>query len=215
MSRFAKAKANAGTTKKKGRKKAARPEVSIEGLTDLAAVSDAIKALEGLKAALKDDVYEQITDTFVEDGLATHKQPVNFTGLDVGSTASCQLRKRTSRSFLKPAELELLEEHGISFEEHPDTVFYINKKYEDDEVLMDKISKALDKVKAPEDFLLCKPSKFTTTDDSLREVFEEATNEEDLATLLGIVSTVATRVKYEGSVTDALDRVRDMMEDDG
>lgn len=222
MSRFAKAKAKAGTTSKKRTKKAAKPEYTINGLRDYAAVRDLKKALEGLETTLKADVHEQIVDNFVTDGLRTHSKPVNFNGLDVGATGSCQLRKRTSRSALRPAELETLAEHGIDVEsggvtESADTVFYINKNYEGDEELMDKVSNALDKAEVPEDFLLCAPSKFHTTDKALTQAFDGATTSEDLETLLGICSTIATRVKYEGGIEAAFKAVKNMMidEDEG
>jgi hypothetical protein len=218
MSRFTKAKANAGTVTKKKTKKAAKPEYTIKGLRDYAAVTDTIKALEGLKATLKEDVHEQIAERFVEDGLNTHSKPVNFNGIDVGATGSCQLRKRTSRSALRPAELETLAEHGIDVEsggvvESDETVFYINKKYEGDEELMDSVSDALDKANVPEDFLLCAPSKFHTTDDAIRQAFAGAENAEDLTELLGIVGTIATRVKYEGGIKAALKVITEMMVD--
>ncbi len=219
MSRFAKAKANAGTVTKKKTRKAAKPEYSIEGLRDYAAVRDTIKALTGLESSLKAEVHEQIVEHFVEDGLNTHSKPVNFNGLDVGATGSCQLRKRTSRSALRPAELETLAEHGIDVEsggvtESAETVFYINKKYEGDEELMDNVSTALDSANVPEDFLLCAPSKFHTTDDALRQAFSGAESEEDLTTLVGICATIATRVKYEGGIKEALAAITAMMVDE-
>jgi len=216
MSRFAKAKATAGTVSKKKTKKAAKPEYSIEGLRDYAAVRDTLKALEGLETTLKAEVHEQIVEHFVEDGLATHSKPVNFNGIDVGATGSCQLRKRTSRSALRPAELETLAEHGIDVDsggvvESADTVFYINKNYEGDEKLMDKVSSALDAADVPEDFLLCAPSKFHTTDDTLRQAFSGAESTEDLNMLLGICATIATRVKHEGGLKVALAAITEMM----
>ena len=219
MSRFSKAKAAAGTVKKTSKKKAAKPEYTLNGLRDYAAVSDTIKALEGLKTTLKADVHEQITERFVEDGLLTHSKPVNFNGLDVGATCSAQLRKRTSRSALRPAELETLSEHGLDVEsgavvESAETVFYINKRHEGDEELMDRVSAALDAADVPEDFLLCAPSKFHTTDDALRQAFTGAENEEDLTELLGICATIATRNKYEGGIKEALRVITDMMVDD-
>jgi len=219
MSRFSKAKAKAGTVTKKKTKKAAKPEYTLNGLRDYAAVSDTIKALEGLKSTLKEDVHEQITERFVEDGLNTHTKPVNFNGIDVGATCSAQLRKRTSRSALRPAELETLAEHGMDVEsgavvESAETVFYINKKYEGDEELMDNVSTALDSANVPEDFLLCAPSKFHTTDDALRQAFSGAENEEDLTALLGICATIATRNKYEGGIKEALKVITNMMVDD-
>ena len=219
MSRFSKAKAAAGTVKKTSKKKAAKPEYTLNGLRDYAAVSDTIKALEGLKTTLKADVHEQITERFVEDGLLTHSKPVNFNGLDVGATSSVQLRKHTSSSAPRPSEFLTLSEHGLDVEsgavvESAETVFYINKRHEGDEELMDRVSAALDAADVPEDFLLCAPSKFHTTDDALRQAFTGAENEEDLTELLGICATIATRNKYEGGIKEALRVITDMMVDD-
>lgn len=212
MGMLAKAKAKAGTAKKKGRAKKARPEYNITGLRDFAAVNDLQKALKGLGETLKADVHEQMMDRFVEDGLRTHSQPMNFTGNDVGATGNMQLRKRTSRSALKPAEVELLEERGISFTESADTVFYINKDYEGDEELMGKVETALEGIEGlPTDFLKCATTKYHTTDKSIGEAFAEATDAEDLESLLGVVATLATRVKYEGGLEAALKAVTEMM----
>lgn len=213
MSRFAKARADAGAKPKTTRKKAAKPEYTIKGLKDYSAVRDAIKALEGLEETLKADVHDQITSLFVQDGITTHSQPVNFNGLDVGATGSCQLRKRSTRSSLKPAEIELLKEHGIEMEESADTVFYINKAYEADEALMDRVSDALDAAGVPEDFLKSAAPRMTTTTNSIRQAFEGAESKDDLTALLEVVAVIATRVKYEGSVSEALTHVAAMMDD--
>ena len=214
MSRFAKARADAGAKPKTTAKKAAKPEYTIKGLKDYSAVRDAIKALEGLETTLKADVHTQITDNFVDDGIVTHSQPVNFNGLDVGATGSCQLRKRSTRSSLKPAEIELLTEHGIEMEESADTVFYINKSYEADEALMTRVSDALDAAGVPDDFLKSATPRMTTTEKSISQAFEGAESSEDLTSLLEVVAVIATRVKYEGSVEEALNHVADMMKDD-
>ena len=66
MGMLAKAKAKAGTVKKKGRAKKVRPEYNINGLRDFAAVNDLTKALKGLGETLKADVHEQMMDHFVE-----------------------------------------------------------------------------------------------------------------------------------------------------
>jgi len=151
---------------------------------------------------------------FVEDGLRTRTQPMNFAGNDVGATGNMQLRKRTSRSALKEAEVELLEERGISYTESDETVFFINKDYEGDEKLMAKVEAALGTIDdLPEDFLKCAPTKYHTTDKSIGEVFTEATNEEDLEMLLGVVATLAIKAKYEGGLEAALKAVTKMMTD--
>ncbi len=214
MGVLAKAKAKAAAPKPKGRAKKARPEYQISGLRDYAAVSDLQKALKGLGETLKDDVHTQMMGLFVQDGLRTHSQPMNFTGNDVGATGNMQLRKRTSRSALKETEVELLEERGISYTESADTVFYINKDYEGDEKLMAKVEAALDGIDGlPEDFLKCAPTKYHTTDKSIGEVFAEATDADDLENLLGVVATLATRLKYEGGIEAALKAVTEMITD--
>jgi len=215
MGMLAKAKAKAGATKPKGRAKKVRPEYNINGLRDYAAVKDLMKSLEGLEGTLKGDVHDQMMDRFVEDGLRTHSQPMNFTGNDVGATGNMQLRKRSSRSALKETEVTLLEERGISYTESADTVYFINKDYEGDEELMAKVEAALESIDdLPTDFLKCATPKYHTTEKSIGEVFAEATDANDLENLLGVVATLATRVKYEGGLEAALKRVTAMIIDE-
>ena len=78
---------------------------------------------------------------------------------------------------------------------------------------MDNVSTALDAANVPEDFLLCAPSKFHTTDDALRQAFSGAENTADLTELLGLVGTIATRNKYEGGIKEALRVITEMMTD--
>lgn len=202
MSRFSNARTSAGTAKKTASSKKT-DEVAIRDLRELAVVTAAIKNLEALKSTLAESVNEQITDRFV----ATHKgsRPKNFKGLDTDATASCQLRKRSSRSNLSENDMELLRRVGVSMEESESTMFFINREYAHDADLLERISAAIDSVEgAPEDFILSTPEKFVTTDKSLDEAFAAGLSGDALRSVLKVVGTVASRTKFSGDVASAI-----------
>jgi hypothetical protein len=213
MSRFATAKANAGDAPKT-KKKSTAEEVSVAGLEDLAIVNAVIKQLETLQSTLKEDVNGQMLDHFTTNGMADKKKPANFAGVDGAGTGSMQLRKRTSRSKLTPADIEILDEVGISYTESDDSLFYINKKYAEDEKLLEKVSKALDKVPGiPTDFIEATPTTYVTTDESIDELFKNGKLKRPrVREVLQIVGTLATRLKYTGDHDELMDKLSEMID---
>ena len=173
MTMFETARTNA-TGSKTTTVKATDPNaVSITDLRELAIVTTAIKSLEGMKETLSASVNDQILDRFVEihDG----SKPKNFKGSDTDTTASCQLRKRSSRSNLSDSDIDLLKKVGVSFEESVSTMFFINKTHAANADLLKRVSDALEKVEGiPGDFIQSTPEKYVTTDKSLDEAFGAA-----------------------------------------
>lgn len=212
MSRFATAKADAGVEKGKTSKPKAN-EITIDGLEDLSIVNAVIKQLETLQSTLKTEVNDQMLDQFVTDGLAINKKPANFPGVEGHGSGSMQLRKRTSRSTLSPSDIELLDAMGISYDESPDSLYFINKKYAEDEKLLDKVSKALDKVPGiPTDFIEATPTKYVTTEDSIDEVFKLNKKAPKTRELLQVVATLATRIKYNGDHDELMDKLAELID---
>lgn len=212
MSRFATAKADAGTvTTTKSKPKA--NQITIDGLEDLSIVNAVIKQLETLQTTLKTEVNDQMLDVFVREGLAINKKPANFPGVEGQGEGSMQLRKRTSRSSLSASDVELLEELGISYEESPDSMFFINKKYAEDDKLLDKVSKALDKVPGiPTDFIEATATKYVTTEDSIDELFKLNKKAPKTREALQVVATLASRIKYNGDHDELMDKLAELID---
>lgn len=213
-SRFATAKDQAGDAKAVTKGKKVVDAVTITGLEDLAIVKAVLKQLETLESTLKTEVNDQMLDRFVDDGIATGKKPANFAGTDTNASGSMQLRKRSARSVLTAADTDLLDELGITYEESPDSMFYINKKYAEDDKLLTKVSKALDKVPGiPTDFIEATPTKYVTTDESIGELFAiEKLKPAKAREVLQVVGTLASRIKYEGDHDELMDKLAELID---
>ncbi len=210
MTRFATARKTAGSGSKSVVKSPDANAVPITDLRELAIVSSAIKNLEAIKETLATSVNDQILDRFIE----THdgSRPKNFKGSDTNTTASCQLRKRSSRSNLSDSDMDLLRKVGVSFEESVSTMFYINKEHADNAALLQRVSDALDKVDGiPANFILSTPEKYVTTDKSLDEAFAAGLSADDLRTVLKIAGTIASRPKFDGDIKAIMREVAKMM----
>ena len=183
----------------KGKKSKGR-EVTVKGLNELASIKAVLAALEGLAITTEAQIKAQMAEEFVAEGCAIKRRPENFKGVDVGATASCQIRKRSSRSVLTQGEVELLEANGVTYETIDDVedTFVINPAYASDSDLLGKISAKLETIKGlPEDFIQHQEGKSrrVASDDSIQEIFTldpKVTSE-----LLGVVSTLAIRPKLD------------------
>jgi hypothetical protein len=181
---------------KKSTKKATKAEVKIKGLEVYAALDAAYKTIEALKVEARENINAQIQAYFVGEGAALKAQPANFRGVDADASASCELRKRSSRSFLNDQEVQLLAEAGIPVEEVQDKpeTFIINPAYLSDTVLMNKIGTLLGSVKGiPADFIQKQEAKKSTvvTDESLIALFKK--QEAEIETLLPVITTTAVK----------------------
>jgi hypothetical protein len=198
--------------KAKGKAKA---EIEIAGLENLAAIDAVIKALTALKATVESDVKGTMAEHFIEAGAAKNGRPENFRGTDGKASASCELRARSSSSPLAPADVELLDRHGISHQTVETTIetYVINPAYKDDQALLGKVEKALKKVGGmPEDFILLQQgvAKTITTETSLDEVFR--LNKNVASGLLGVVGVLAVKPKLEsGDINDAFTIVQSLL----
>lgn len=212
MSRFAAAKKQAGTVKK-GTNKPKKDTVTLKGLEDLSIVNAIIKQLETLQSTLRAEVNNQMLDVFVEEGLSIRKAPESFSGVDGQAEGSMQLRKRSSRTVLSLNDVDTLKSLGISYSESPDTVYFINKKYADDAKMLDKVSKALDKVPGiPTDFIEASPTKYTTTDDSIDELFKLNLSKQKTRATLQVVASLASRIKYNGDHDGLMAKLAEFIE---
>jgi hypothetical protein len=192
--------------------KPAKPEIRVEGLALYAEIDALEKTLAALKETAKTQVHSVMKDYFVANG------PENFKGVDGLSTASLELRKRSSTSALNEPEQLLMAANGIPMQEvedRPET-FIINPDYKDDAALLKKASAALSKVKdLPSDFLQYQQStkKIVTTEDSINQIFK--LNDKDrIRELLSIVGTLAVKPKTAKPIEEIVDTIREFVSED-
>jgi hypothetical protein len=195
-------------TKGKGK---AKQEITIAGLADLATIKTIEKALAGLSATIEVDVKANIASMFV--ATADGKKPANFTGIEGAASASCELRKRSSRSALSVEEQELLATYNISTDVIEDVTeaFVINTKYKNDQALLARVSEALKGVEGmPADFIThqAQQARVVTAASSLDEIF--LLENTATAELLSVVGTLAIKPKMS-DVADAIANLNDII----
>ena len=188
-------KAKVTETAKPKLKGKAKPQINVADLHMYAALKAAEKAIGTMVDTLKEDVNEAALEAFVAAGRSDSIQ-----GIDGDTTASLQLRKRSSRSVLSQQEVLVLNELNISVEKSQDSRFYINNDYSEDTVLLGKVAAALDGI-VPDDFIGHTGEKFVVAEASMRETFENC-DKTNLRDVLKIVATQAARTKFGGSHDD-------------
>lgn len=209
---FARAK-TAPATKTAAKKKSDKKEFNISGLSDLSTIDALMETLEAHRAAVAAKVKSQMKDQFVELGNIDGKRPANFRGVDGDASASCELKKRSSVSKLSDEEVEMLDDAGISYEKAivVQEAFLINPAYASDQALMDKVSKALEKVPGlPGDFIQfqAEVSKNIVTDESMDQVFKNGVADE----LLDIVSVLSVKPAASTSpINEVIEKVEAML----
>jgi hypothetical protein len=202
---------------KKSSKKAEKVEVKIDGLRTVAALDAAEKAIKGLKESLRSSVDAQIVDYFVNASALTKRQPENFRGYEDDASASCELRKRSTRSPLNEVEVKILSENNISVEEVVDRAetFIINPKYVEDTKLMTRVGMTLGKIPGmPADFIQKQEAKKTTvvSENALPEVFAKPSDK--IAELLRIVGVIALKPTLANTdLAEVMGLIKDLVAD--
>jgi len=203
-------KARKEVVEKKTNEPSTTDTVEIPGLHQLASVGTVIDALNTLYSTLETKVKATMISKFIELGVQQKHQPANFEGTEKNARSSCQLKKRSSKSALKPEEVKILDEHGISTEDmvSREEAFVINPKYTGDQKLLAKISKKLSEIKdLPEDFIQVqtKISSKATTSTTIEEVFAKVEDVEHVRTLVNIVASPAIKFRLEnGDIDEAV-----------
>lgn len=211
---FKNAKATAGSKPAKA-KKSTKDEVTITDLNTLASIETVIKSLTSLKETVEASVKEQMKQHFIEAGVARQKRPENFRGIDGAASASCELKKRSSRSTLTDDEVEVLDKFGVSYETVNDVEerFIVNPAYQDNQDLLGTVSKALEKVKGlPEDFIMMQPavSRKVVSDEALNELFR--VEKKHINNILPMVAVLAVKPKLDNTdVADAMETLKNLI----
>ena len=197
---FTAAKDKAGSTTNTSKAKKDLDAVHFEDLGTLAMLKAAIEQLKTMHDTLDAEVKDEVIDEFVNRGKKLGKKPANFPGQGDHASGSMQIRQRSSRSVLTSADINTLDQLGISYKETDDTHFFINKDYADDEKLLAKVSKALESIDGiPTDFIQATPTRYVVTTQSIDELFANKRLSNDrLKEVLTIVATPAMRLKYTG-----------------
>ena len=207
--------AKVAPTAKKNGKKADKVEVKIDGLHTVAALDAAEKAIKGLKESLRGTIDAQILDYFVNASAETKRQPENFRGYEENASASCELKKRSTRSPLNEVEVKILSENNVPFEEVTDRAetFIINPKYVSDDKLMMRVGMTLGKIPGmPPDFIQKQEAVRSTvvSEESLPAVFSGPTDK--VAELLRIVGVIALKPKLdETNLPEIMELIRDLV----
>lgn len=106
-----------------------------------------------------------------------------------------QMRKRGTNSPLNQSELDVLKAAGIAAFEQTSVqeLYAINPKFAEDNKLLAKVSKALEKI-VPEDFIVKqeKKAKMVVSEDTLNAAFKMSTIDPDV---IKVVTTMALKPK--------------------
>jgi hypothetical protein len=192
MSIFAKAKAVPAT--KTAAAKKTKLEVAIDGIQNLAEIKAMMASLTAVAATLEGEIKEAGFNEFLD--METQSRPESFKGIDGLATCSVEMRKRGTNSALNADEVAVLEGFGLKpFKQIVTTEMYgINPAFAADEKLMNKVSKALEKI-VPEGFIIKQEevSKLVVDDNLLDAAFKmEGDNRPEA---LRIVTTMALKPK--------------------
>ena len=201
---FEQAAAKVGTeapAKGKGKQK---HQIDIDGLRQYAALKNAQKQIEAALETLKADVNDVAMDYFLNS-----QRSDRINGIEGDTTASLQLRKRTTRSILSDQEALVLNELNIDIQQDADARFYINNDYSEDQELLGKVSAALDGI-VPADFLKATQAKYVVGPKAVGQALD-IEDEAQRATIVEMVTTQAARCKFGGSNEEALDILRDVL----
>lgn len=199
--------------KKPASRKQSAEQVAMKGLAKFAKIDALIKSLEGVKETLDGELKTEAMDHFITE--AGGRRPANFTAIDGQATASVQLKVRSTRSALKPDEVEFLKKAGVPVEVVVTTpkLFGINPKYATDEKMLEKIEKVLTKTGLPEDLFVVQEEVSATVanEKSIEAVF--AGNMD--ADVVRMVTTLAIKPTLEEvAVRELFDEVKQMVAPD-
>lgn len=216
MSLFA--KAAVVTDKPKAKKAKEKTQIEVKDIELFAALKAAKDAVEAQLSVVEAGIKNVIFARGVDEGIRTGKKMDSFEGIEKGSSASLQLRCRSSASGLSEEEVEILAEHNIPLDENVqvEECFRINPAYSDltdpaNAELLDKVSQALETLGLPADFIQKQEKVFKTiaTEDSIAAVCKiqhkagknkGKADEATIAALLPLVTVAAIRPKLAEGV---------------
>lgn len=193
MSLFAKAKAV--TAKPTAAAKKTKQEIQMSGIQQLAEMHAMMASLKAASDTLAADLKEAGFAEFLN--MSGSVRPESFKGVDGFATCSVEMRKRGTNSALNEDEVAVLEKLGLKpFTQVVTTEMYgINPEYAGNEALMNKVSKALEKI-VPEDFFVLQEGvSKQVVDDALCDAAFKLPAGEDRTAAVRIATTMALKPK--------------------
>lgn len=188
-------------------KKSKAVEVTIAGMSRVAALDFLIKELTTLKKTEEIAVKGLVKDEFVEVGCKLERRPENFRGVDGAGSASCELRSRSSASALSKEEQALFLEYELPMAEVDlvEECYRFNPKYSEDSDLLAKVSRAMERVKdIPDDLIeLQKGSKQIIAGEGALDALYKQHKAPTVRTLLERVGVLVLKPKFDGTTDEA------------
>lgn len=195
-------------------KKASKnPILEMKGVEAVASLDWAETAISTVKGLYMAELKDAMVEHFIEVGVARKAKPENFTGTEGTATASCQLRKRSSRSVLTDEEVVLCEEHNIPI----GTETLVEDTFVFDMALLEKwgaqIEVALSQIPGLPVKDIIKHQEGRTvrivTDESVDAAFK--LSPENCAIVLPVLTTPSVSPKIEGDAATIMKKVADIM----
>lgn len=189
------AKAKAVTAKPTAAAKKTKQEIQISGIQQLAEMHALMASLKAASDTLAGEIKEKGFGEFLT--MTGSVRPESFKGIDGMASCSVEMRKRGTNSALNEAEVEVLKSLGLQpFTQVVTTEMYgINPAYAGDEALMNKVSKALEKL-VPEDFFVLQEGvSKQVVDDAMCDAAFKMPVGDKRAEAVRIVTTMALKPK--------------------
>lgn len=221
MSIFKNAASKAPVKPTKAKTAKVDPTITLSGLEAFASICAFEKALESIKKTLEGDLKAAGVAIMVTDGIAIARRPENLKAVEGLAEASVQLRCKASNIPLSAEDAERITAHDIplkTIDKVTDT-FIINPAYATDEKLLDKVSRALEKVPGlPEDFIQKQEDKVVIVDgdNTLNALFaltddNGKPNRDLIEGLLPLVTSTSIRPKLNAELETAIENVASLL----
>lgn len=212
---FAKAKEVETPKKTKAAAKAKRT-VEVSSVDEFAQLDALIKSLSTLRDTIKEEVKDAVFADAIKEGIARKMAPEGFNAVEGQSTVGVSFKKRSTASKLTEAEVELLDQHGISHTKKivQQEQFVINSKHAGNQELLEAVSEAMEKVKDfPEDFIMLQPEASTdvVSENALNEIFQADKTADVVTKLAKVVGLVALKPSTKADIAKVLEDTKDML----
>lgn len=189
------AKASKVAAKPTAAAKKTKQEISMAGIQQLAEMHAMMASLKAASDTLAGEIKDAGFGEFLT--MTGSVRPESFKGVDGQASCSVEMRKRGTNSALNEDEVAELEKLGLkSFTQVVTTEMYgINPLFAADEELMNKVSKALEKI-VPEGFIVLQEGvSKQVVDDALCDAAFQMPVGADRAAAVRLCTTMALKPK--------------------